>query len=68
MTGHGLWKFGRNRAYNSPLKASNATDIAKALAGLFQITRRNVETITLVGQNECAFIAAFGKWLFDLAI
>ena len=68
MTGHGRWRFGRNRAYNSVLKASNASDIARALDALFQITRGEVETITLLGQNECAFIAAFALWLFDLAI
>lgn len=68
MTGHGLWRFGRNRAYNSVLKASNAIDIAKALDALFQITRGEVETISLHGQNECAFIAAVAKWLFDLSI
>ena len=68
MTSHGLWRFGRNRAYNSVLKASNASDIAKALDALFRITRGEVEKITLLGQNECAFIAAFAHWLFDLAV
>ena len=66
MTGHGLWLF--SRTYSSMLKASNAIEIAKALNALFQITRAEVETITLLGQNECAFVAALADWLFDLAI
>ena len=68
MTGHGLWKFGRERVTTSILKASNARDIATALDALFKITRNRVDTITLLGQNECAFIAAVAHWLFDLAI
>ena len=68
MTGHGVWRFGRHRTYNEVLKASNASDISKALNALFQITRGEVETITLLGQNECAFIAACASWLFDFAI
>ena len=50
------------------LKSSSASDIAKALRGLFQITRRKVERIRLVGENECAFIAAVGHLLFDLKV
>lgn len=68
MTGHGLWPFGQDRVYNSALKASNASDIARALDALFQITRGEIDTITLLGQNECAFVAAFAHWLFDLTI
>ncbi|KAL8733758.1 MAG: hypothetical protein Q9166_001952 [cf. Caloplaca sp. 2 TL-2023] len=68
MTGHGRWGFDRDRGYNQALKASNASDIARALHALFQITRGGVERITLLGQVECAFIAAMGHWLFDLAI
>ncbi|KAI4221794.1 MAG: hypothetical protein L6R40_008611 [Gallowayella cf. fulva] len=72
MTGHGRWNISgamRSSRYANPgLKASNVRDIARALHGLFQITRGRVERITLVGQNECAFIAAFGHWLLDLVI
>ncbi|KAL8749451.1 MAG: hypothetical protein Q9184_006808 [Pyrenodesmia sp. 2 TL-2023] len=70
MTGHGrlrsIGDWRHNHRYG--LHASNASHIAKALHGLFQITRGNVERITLLGQHECAFIAAFAKWLFDLRI
>ena len=48
--------------------ASDATDLAKALDGLFQMTRGKVETVTFVGENECAFLAAIGRWLFDLTV
>ncbi|KAL8878009.1 MAG: hypothetical protein Q9198_004093, partial [Flavoplaca austrocitrina] len=65
MTGHGRWSF---RPDSDCLKASDAIDIASALYGLFQITRGKVERITLLGRNECAFIAAFASWLFDLKI
>ena len=71
MTGHGRWPFGPYREehdHRHPLRASNAIDIARALDALFQITRGEIETITLLGQNECAFIAAFAHWLFDFTI
>lgn len=68
MTGNGRWRFGRNYQYLLSLKASNASDIARALHALFQITRGKVERITLLGENECAFIAALASWLFDLKV
>jgi len=68
MTGHGRWMFDRKRIYNPVLKASNARHIAKAMEGLFKITTGEVEAIKLLGQNECAVVAAFGYWLFDLAV
>lgn len=68
MTGHGPWRYRDPYFQRSVLKASNASDIARALHGLFQITRGRVEKITLLGQNECAFVAAFGHWLFDIAV
>ncbi len=69
MTGYGRWRFGHaSSTFVRGLKASNASDIARALHGLFQITRGKVERITLLGENECAFIAAFASWLFDLKI
>ncbi|KAL8922662.1 MAG: hypothetical protein Q9172_003477 [Xanthocarpia lactea] len=72
MTGCGRWSYERNQIqfYGMPMvqQASNASDIARALHGLFQITRGKVERITLLGQHDCAFIAAFASWLFDLKI
>lgn len=68
MTGHGRWLSRRDLFPWQQLKASNAIDIAKALKALFQITRAEVESITLLGQHECAFMAALAHWLFDLAI
>jgi len=47
--------------------ASGATDTAKALRGLFQISNDTVERITVVGGSECAFIAGIAQWLFDFA-
>ncbi|KAL8910021.1 MAG: hypothetical protein Q9171_004681 [Xanthocarpia ochracea] len=68
MTGYGRWRMYDDVHPWWGLKASNASDIASALHGLFQITRGKVEKITLLGQNECAFIAALASWLFDLKI
>ena len=48
--------------------AADTTDLAKALDGLFQMTRNKVETITFVGEKECAFLAAIGRWLFDFTV
>lgn len=67
MTGFGRWQHRNDVLHYSKLEASNPSDIAKVLNGLFDITRGKVEAVTLLGQNECAFIAALGHWLFDLA-
>ena len=47
---------------------SNAEDIAKALHGLFQISRNSLEYIEVVGGANCTFIGAFAHWLLDLTV
>src|SRR5271156_4443823 len=47
---------------------SNADDIAKALHGLFQISRGTLEYIEVVGGANCSFIGAFAHWLLDLTV
>jgi hypothetical protein len=47
---------------------SNADDIAKALHGLFQISRNSLEYIEVVGGANCTFIGAFAHWLLDLTV
>jgi hypothetical protein len=47
---------------------SNADDIAKALHGLFQISRNTLEYIEVVGGANCSFIGAFAHWLLDLTV
>ena len=47
---------------------SNADDIAKALHGLFQISRGTLEYIDVVGGANCSFIGAFAHWLLDLTV
>ncbi|KAL8859000.1 MAG: hypothetical protein Q9178_004481 [Gyalolechia marmorata] len=68
MTGYGRWRWYDAAQHPYRLKSSNVRDIASALHGLFQITRGKVERITLLGQNECAFIAALASWLFELKV
>lgn len=43
-------------------------DIAKALHGLFQISRGAQEQIEIIGGLSCSFIGAFAKWLLNLTI
>lgn len=47
---------------------SNANDIAKALHGLFQISRGTLEHISVVGGANCAFIGAVSHWLLDFTV
>ena len=47
---------------------SNADDIAKALQGLFKISRNSLEFIEVVGGANCTFIGAFAHWLLDLTV
>ena len=52
----------------APGSISNAEDIAKALHGLFQISRNSLEYIEVVGGANCSFIGAFAHWLLDLTV
>jgi hypothetical protein len=47
---------------------SNADDIAKALHGLFRISRGTLEYIEVVGGANCSFIGALAHWLLDLTV
>lgn len=47
---------------------SNAKDIAKALHGLFQVSRNSLEYIEVVGRANYTFIGAFAHWLLDLTV
>lgn len=47
---------------------SNAGDIAKALHGLFQISRGSLEYMVVVGGANCTFIGAFAQWLLDFTV
>lgn len=44
---------------------SNVEDIAKAMQGLFNISKGAVSRISITGGLECAFIAALARWLFN---
>lgn len=52
----------------STIMVSPAIDIAKVLSGLFSIARGEVESITVIGWDECAFIAGIAQWLFDFTV
>ncbi|KAL9619903.1 MAG: hypothetical protein Q9160_005550 [Pyrenula sp. 1 TL-2023] len=41
-------------------------DVARALHGLFQVSRGVHEQIEILGGPNCAFIGAFASWLLDL--
>jgi hypothetical protein len=56
-------QYWRSKEFN--IHASPAADIARALDGLFRISRGTVESITVTGGAECAFIAAVAQWLFN---
>lgn len=47
---------------------SSSEDIAKALHGLFKISRGTHERIEILGGLNCSFIGAFSYWLFDFTI
>lgn len=54
--------------YKSIIMVSPAVDIARVLNGLFKISRGEVDTITVLGYNECAFIAGVAQWLFNFTV
>lgn len=58
---------GRKKGLSLTKGASGAQDIAKALNGLFQISRGVVENITIIGGLDCAFIAALAHWIFSFS-
>ena len=60
---------GKSMKTGFPMRSvSNAEDIAKALHGLFQISRNSLEYIEVVGGANCAFIGAFAHWLLDFTV
>ena len=66
MLGDMLWK---QPSYDGrEIEASNAHDIAKALQGLFRISRKEVDNILVTGNTDCAFIVALAYWLFDFRV
>ena len=52
----------------SSIMVSPAADIARVLNGLFKISRGEVDNITVLGYNECAFIAGIAQWLFNFTV
>lgn len=67
MLGNMLWKSLEGQIDEIPV-ASNFKDIAKALRGLFELSRGETDSILLFGGGECSFIAALAHWLFDFKI
>lgn len=43
-------------------------DVAKALVALGEISRKEMESITIVGGGHIGFVAAVAEWLFDMNI
>jgi hypothetical protein len=50
------------------IMVSPSIDVARALNGLFKISRGEVASIHVVGRSECAFIAGLAQWLFDFTV
>ncbi|MCJ1450488.1 hypothetical protein MMC28_000819 [Mycoblastus sanguinarius] len=46
----------------------NHEDIARAMCGLFGISKGNISRITVTGGAKCAFIAGFAQWLLNLKL
>ncbi|KAL9038995.1 MAG: hypothetical protein Q9214_005057 [Letrouitia sp. 1 TL-2023] len=53
---------------NIQLDMSNAGDIAKAMSGLFKISKGEVARISVMGGEDCSFIAGFAQWLLNLTV
>ncbi|KAL8859971.1 MAG: hypothetical protein Q9178_003520 [Gyalolechia marmorata] len=51
-----------------PTDMSNVEDIAKALRGLFRVSQGELARITVMGGNNCAFIAGFAHWILNLKV
>ena len=47
---------------------AKSRDIAVVLKALFDISQGKIETITIAGATECAFIGGVAQWLFDLNV
>lgn len=47
---------------------SDPEDVAKALHGLFEVSRAAKERIELVGGLNCSFIGAYAHWLLNLSV
>ena len=43
-------------------------DLAKALNGLFRISKGEIARITVTGSTECAFVASFAHWVLNLKV
>ena len=67
MLGDMLWKVPDGSSGEIP-EASSSRDIAQALRGLFRVSRGEIESITITGGGECAFIAALAHWLFNFKL
>lgn len=50
------------------LDMPNIEDIAKALRGLFRISRGEIARIAVMGGTDCAFIASFAHWVLNLKV
>ena len=49
-------------------QCSEPRDTARALRGLFDVTKGVLKGITITGDSNWGFIAAVAHWLFDLKI
>ena len=49
-------------------RCAQASDIAKVLRALFDISNGRIDSITVSGGCECAWVGAVAEWLFDLNV
>jgi hypothetical protein len=63
-----LSRFRQDGRLKTTTSAADPSDVAKALQGLFKISRGDVDRITITGGAESVFLAALATWLFDLRV
>ncbi|KAL9621518.1 MAG: hypothetical protein Q9160_004048 [Pyrenula sp. 1 TL-2023] len=64
-----LGAFNRSNAITKPARGcSNPQSIAKALAALSKISRKELKAITIVGHSDTGWSAAIAEWLLRLEV
>jgi len=66
MLGDMLWKV--PDGLRTEFRGIQSKDIARALRGLFQLSRGEDDNITVIGGVECAFFVSLARWLFAFYI
>ena len=60
-------EYGHTFSSRGHKRAATPESMAKVLDGLFKISRREIEKMTVLGGWDCAFVAAMSDWLFNFS-